>query len=103
MKDKVIMVIGGSSGMGKAMSKRFAEEGANVVITGRSLERLEATKKEIEHREGQILWVNIVVCDTERIQYIMDEVINTFGKIDGMINIAAGKFIYAAEELTTNG
>ena len=103
MKDKVIMVTGGSSGMGKAMAKRFAEEGANVVITGRSLERLEATKKEIEHREGQILCVDMDVRDTERVQYTVDEAINTFGKIDGLVNNAAGNFICAAEELTTNG
>lgn len=103
MKDKVIMVTGGSSGMGKAMAKRFAEEGANVVITGRSLERLEATKKEIEHREGQILCIDMDVRDVERVQYTVDEAINTFGKIDGLVNNAAGNFICAAEELSTNG
>ena len=45
MKDKVIIVTGGSSGMGKAMATRFAADGAKVVITGRSLERLEEAKR----------------------------------------------------------
>ena len=48
MNGKVMMVTGGSSGMGKAMAQKFAEAGAKVVITGRSLERLEAAKEEIE-------------------------------------------------------
>ena len=43
------------------------------------------------------------VRDTERVQYTVDEAINTFGKIDGLVNNAAGNFICAAEELTTNG
>ena len=45
MKDKVVIITGGSSGMGKYMAYRFAKEGANVVITGRNLERLDKVKK----------------------------------------------------------
>ena len=63
MKDKVIMVTGGSSGMGKAMAKRFAEEGANVVITGRSLERLEATKRKLNTEKDKfyvLIWMFVI-------------------------------------------
>jgi NAD(P)-dependent dehydrogenase (short-subunit alcohol dehydrogenase family) len=73
MKDKVIIVTGGSSGMGKAMAKRFVEEGANVVITGRTPEKLEATKQEIEQREGQVLCVAMDVRDPEKVQQTVDE------------------------------
>src|SRR5699024_3389974 len=103
MKDKIIMVNNGGSVMEKEMAKRVAEDGAKVVITRRSLEQLEATKKKIKHREGQNLCVDMDVSDTERVQYTVDEAINTFGKIDGLVNNAAGNFICAAEELTTNG
>ena len=48
MKNKVVIVTGGSSGMGKAMAKNFAQEGAKVVITGRSMERLQAAQEELE-------------------------------------------------------
>ena len=48
MKDKVVIVTGGSSGMGKAMVQKFANEGASVVMTGRNEERLKEAKAEIE-------------------------------------------------------
>src|SRR5699024_3720385 len=103
MKDKVIIVTGGSSGMGKGMAKRFAEEGAKVVITGRKLENLEKTKQEIEQYEGQILCIDMDVRDPERVQYTVDETVKTFGKIDGLVNNAAGNFLCAAEDLSING
>lgn len=103
MKDKVIIVTGGSSGMGKAMAKRFAADGAKVVITGRSLGRLEEAKKEMEQYDGQVLCIDMDVRDTERVQYTVDETIKTFGKIDGLVNNAAGNFLCAAEDLSING
>lgn len=103
MKDKVMIVTGGSSGMGKAMARRFAEEGAKVVITGRSLERLEEAKKDIEQYEGQVRCIDMDVRDVERVQYTVDETMRTFGKIDGLVNNAAGNFICAAEDLSING
>ncbi|RIL50621.1 2,4-dienoyl-CoA reductase [Mammaliicoccus fleurettii] len=103
MKDKVIIVTGGSSGMGKAMAKRFAADGAEVVITGRSLDRLEEAKKEMEQYDGQVLCIDMDVRDTERVQYTVDETIKTFGKIDGLVNNAAGNFLCAAEDLSING
>ena len=103
MKDKVIIVTGGSSGMGKAMAKRFAADGAKVVITGRSLERLEEAQKDMEQYEGQILCIDMDVRYPERVQYTVDETIRTFGKIDGLVNNAAGNFLCAAEDLSVNG
>ncbi|MBG3873963.1 2,4-dienoyl-CoA reductase [Staphylococcus xylosus] len=103
MRDKVIIVTGGSSGMGKAMATKFAEEGANVVITGRSLERLEAAKAEMEKFEGQVLCIDMDVRDTERVQYTVDKTIETYGKIDGLVNNAAGNFLCPAEDLSLNG
>lgn len=102
MKDKVMMITGGSSGMGKAMAKRFAEEGAKVVITGRSLERLEVAKAEIEQYEDQVLCIDMDVRDPERVQYTVDETVKTFGQIDGLVNNAAGNFICPAEDLSIN-
>lgn len=103
MRDKVIIVTGGSSGMGKAMATKFAKEGANIVITGRSLERLEAAKAEMEKFEGQVLCIDMDVRDPERVQYTIDKTIETYGKIDGLVNNAAGNFLCPAEDLSLNG
>jgi NAD(P)-dependent dehydrogenase (short-subunit alcohol dehydrogenase family) len=103
VKDKVVIVTGGSSGMGKAMAKTFAAEGARVVITGRSAERLEAAKEEIEQFDGQVLDVQMDVRDPEKVQYTVNETKSVFGRIDYLVNNAAGNFICPAEDLSING
>ncbi|MED3552377.1 2,4-dienoyl-CoA reductase [Cytobacillus praedii] len=103
MKGKVVIVTGGSSGMGKYMAKKFAEAGAYVVITGRNLERLEETKKEIEKESGQVLVVQMDVREIEHVKHMVAETLNAFGRIDHLINNAAGNFICPAEKLSANG
>ena len=103
MKDRVVIVTGGSSGMGKAMSVRFAKEGAKVVIAGRDLDRLNSAKEEIEQYDGQVLPVVMDVRDPELVKKMVNEVDEAFGTIDYLVNNAAGNFICAAEDLSVNG
>ena len=103
MKNKVVIVTGGSSGMGKAMAKNFAQEGAKVVITGRSMERLQAAQEELEQVEGQVLCVEMDVRDPDKVQYTIEETKKRFGEIDFLVNNAAGNFMCAAEDLSING
>lgn len=103
MKGKVVIVTGGSSGIGKAMAKKFAKEGAYVTITGRNLENLEATKKEIEQFKNQVLCVQMDVRNTDDVQRMVEETVEAFGRIDHLINNAAGNFLVAAEDLSPNG
>jgi NAD(P)-dependent dehydrogenase (short-subunit alcohol dehydrogenase family) len=103
VKDQVAIVTGGGSGMGKAMAKRFAEAGAYVTITGRNLERLEAAKQEIEQFDGQVLCVQMDVRDPALVQHMVDETKKAFGRIDHLVNNAAGNFVCPAEDLSING
>ena len=103
LKDKVVIVTGGSSGMGKAMASRFAKEQAKVVITGRDLERLELAKKEIETYDGQVLTVQMDVRNIEHVEHMKTETLKAFGRIDFLVNNAAGNFLCRAEELSPNG
>lgn len=103
MNGKVIIVTGGSSGMGKYMAKRFVEEGANVVITGRRLEALEEAKKEIESPNGKVLPIQMDVRDPELVAEMVKRTDSEFGRIDALINNAAGNFICPAEKLSING
>ncbi|MDP4086224.1 MAG: 2,4-dienoyl-CoA reductase [Bacillota bacterium] len=103
MRDKVVIITGGSSGMGKYMAKKFAETGANVVITGRKEDRLEEVKKEIQTFPGQVLCVKMDVREIEDVKRMVVDTVNTFGRIDFLVNNAAGNFICPAEKLSVNG
>lgn len=103
MKGKVVIITGGSSGMGKAMAERFVADGANVVITGRNAERLEATKQQISTDPDQVLTVQMDVRNTDDVERMVSETISHFGRIDYLVNNAAGNFVVAAEDLSYNG
>lgn len=103
VKEKVVIITGGSSGMGKGMATRFAKEGARVVITGRTKEKLEEAKLEIEQFPGQVLSVQMDVRNTDDIQKMIEHIDEKFGRIDILINNAAGNFICPAEDLSVNG
>lgn len=104
MKNKVIIITGSSSGMGKYMAKRFVQEGANVVITGRDPERLEHAKQDIlQTKDGRVLAIPMDVRKPLNIEKVIEETVKEFGTIDHLINNAAGNFIVPAEELSING
>lgn len=89
--------------MGKAMAARFAKQGARVVITGRTLEKLEAAKQEIEISEGQVLVIPMDVRNPEDVGRMVQQTVEAFGTIDFLVNNAAGNFLVAAEDLSING
>ena len=99
-KGKVMIVTGGSNGMGKYMAKKFADEGANVIITGRNSERLQVAKEEIGENATTF---QMDVRDVESVQHMVNFVDEKFGRIDGLVNNAAGNFIVHAEDLSPNG
>jgi NAD(P)-dependent dehydrogenase (short-subunit alcohol dehydrogenase family) len=103
MKDKTIIITGGSSGMGKAIAARLCEEGANVVITGRNGERLEEARKEMEKHEGQVLTVPMDVREVSQVEEMVKQANKKFGQVDHLVNNAAGNFVVPAEELSHNG
>ncbi|HZG70549.1 MAG TPA: 2,4-dienoyl-CoA reductase [Chondromyces sp.] len=103
MKGQVIIITGGSGGLGKAMAMNFIQKGANVVITGRNAEKLEEAREEMESHEGQVLPITMDVREPEQVQMMVEETVKTFGKINHLINNAAGNFICPAEDLSHNG
>ncbi len=103
MDRKVVIVTGGSSGMGKAIAKKQVEEGWNVMITGRTQETLEAAKEEIETFTGQVAICRMDVRSVEDVEQMITETAGRFGTIDALVNNAAGNFICPAEKLSVNG
>ncbi|WP_274474370.1 SDR family oxidoreductase [Mangrovimonas aestuarii] len=103
LKNKTIVVTGGGSGLGKAMTKYFLELGANVAITSRNLEKLENTAKELEEQTGgTCLPLACDVRDYEQVENMHKQVIERFKTVDILVNNAAGNFISPTERLSSN-
>ncbi|MBW4362233.1 SDR family oxidoreductase [Flavobacterium taihuense] len=103
LKGKVIVVTGGGSGLGKAMTKYFLELGAQVAITSRDLEKLKNTAKELETETGgTCLPLQCDVRHYEEVENMLQEVLKAFGKVDVLLNNAAGNFISPTERLSAN-
>ena len=103
LKDKVIVVTGGGSGLGKAMTTYFLELGAKVAITSRNIEKLQAVKIELEEKTGgAVLPVQCDVRHCDEVEAMLQTTLDTFGKVDGLLNNAAGNFISPTERLSAN-
>lgn len=103
LADKVIIVTGGGSGLGKAMTKYFLELGAAVAITSRDLEKLKTTAAELEAETGgKCLAVQCDVRDYEGVEAMLQAVIAQYGKADVLVNNAAGNFISPTERLSAH-
>jgi NAD(P)-dependent dehydrogenase (short-subunit alcohol dehydrogenase family) len=101
LKDKVILVTGGGTGLGRSMVERFLELGAKVAISSRRLELLEDEAKKLsEETGGEVFPVQVDVRDPEKVTAMIDAVEMHFGKIDGLVNNAAGNFISPTERLS---
>ena len=103
LQDKVIVVTGGGSGLGKSMTKYFMELGARVAITSRDLEKLKTTAQELEEQTGgKCLAVQCDVRNYEEVENMLQAVLSAYGKVDVLLNNAAGNFISPTERLSAN-
>jgi len=103
LADKVIVVTGGGSGLGKAMTKYFLELGAKVAITSRDLEKLKAAANELEKETGgECLAVQCDVRNYEEVENMLTMVLDVFGRVDVLLNNAAGNFISPTERLSAH-
>ncbi len=102
LKNKVIIVTGGGTGLGKSMTKYFLELGAKVVITSRKEEVLKKTKEELESlTSGTLHYVTGDVRSVDDVNRTIESTLSKFDRIDGLLNNAAGNFISPTENLST--
>jgi NAD(P)-dependent dehydrogenase (short-subunit alcohol dehydrogenase family) len=101
--DKVAVVTGGGTGLGKEMSLKLAKEGAKVVIASRNIDNLKETARLIESAGGSVLAIPTDVRDHAKVEELMKATVEKFGRIDILINNAAGNFLVPSEKLTPNG
>jgi dehydrogenase/reductase SDR family member 7B len=88
MKDKVVIITGASSGIGKALADNLILRGAKVVLAARHIERLEEVISKYKEKQQTILIINSDVSVEKDCEQLVDQTISKFGKIDVLINNA---------------
>jgi len=99
----VAFVTGGGTGITGGVARALAEAGASVAITSRKIEHLQPAADAINSNGGKALAVVADVRQPEAIEKAVAQTVEHFGKIDIVVNGAAGNFLCAAEELSPNG
>jgi NADP-dependent 3-hydroxy acid dehydrogenase YdfG len=85
---KVVVITGASSGLGEATARLLAAEGARVVLGARRAERIRALADELTGRGGKALAVPTDVTDRDQVRRLVDLAVQTYGRVDVMINNA---------------
>ncbi|CAN5364848.1 SDR family oxidoreductase [soil metagenome] len=102
LEEKTILVTGGGSGLGLSMSRRFAELGARVAITGRTAARLDSAAGEIDPTGERVMTHPADVRDFAAVEAMVAAVAERWGAIHVLVNNAAGNFLAATEDLSPN-
>lgn len=102
LKGRTILVTGGGTGLGRSMTKYFMELGANVIICSRKIDKINTAVAELKAETGKdtIAGFQCDVRNYEEVENVIKQGIERFGKIDGLVNNAAGNFISPTERLS---
>lgn len=104
LEGKVAVITGGNAGIGEAVARRFADEGASVVVTGRRQEELDRVVSVIRHGKGKALAVAGSVTDEAHVQEVARKTLDSFGRIDVLVNNAGigdfGKRLHETDDAT---
>jgi peroxisomal 2,4-dienoyl-CoA reductase len=103
LKGHVALVTGGGTGITGGIARAFAEAGASVALVSRKMEHLQPAADAINANGGKAIPVVADVRQPEAVESAVAQTIEAFGKIDIVVNGAAGNFLCKAEELSPNG
>ncbi len=103
LQGKTIVVTGGGTGLGRAMATYFLRLGAQVVIASRKLDVLVAAAEEMAaDTGGEVLPVACDIRDNAQVEELLASSLTRFGRVDALLNNAAGNFISPTERLSAN-
>ena len=100
---KVAIVTGGGSGIGESIAKEYAKVGAKVVVASRKQENLDRVAAEIKAAGGEAMAVVTDVRVPEQVENVVKQTVDTYGRLDIMVNNAGAGFPVKIEELSPNG
>jgi NAD(P)-dependent dehydrogenase (short-subunit alcohol dehydrogenase family) len=103
LEGQAAVVTGGGSGIGAGIAKRLAEQGAKVALVGRTLAKLEAVAGEIRAAGGEAQCHAADVRDYAAVEAAVNGAASAFGRLDVVVNSAAGNFLAPAAALSANG
>jgi NAD(P)-dependent dehydrogenase (short-subunit alcohol dehydrogenase family) len=101
--DRVVVVTGGGSGLGRETARAFAHYGADVVVAGRGAERLRETRVEVEAMGRVCLDVPTNIRIVDEVDALHARVYERFGRVDYLVNNAGGQFPALPSQITDNG
>lgn len=88
LRDKVALITGGNSGLGRGIALAYAREGARVAVSGRNEERLKKVVQEIEKLGAEVLGIKADVSSSKDVQRMFSEILGRFGTLDILVNNA---------------
>ena len=100
---KVILVTGGGSGIGRCTAHELAALGAQVVLLGRNLEKLQAVDAEIKQDGGLVSYQVCDIRQEDTVKAAIGEIVKQHGQIDGLVNNAGGQYITPLEKISAKG
>ena len=102
---QTVIITGSSQGIGAVTAKRFADDGANVVVSSRSQEKIDAVADEINDgdADGQAIAVECDVRDRDSVDALVEATVDEFGSLDCMINNAGASFMASFDDISENG
>ena len=104
LKGKVVFVTGSTRGIGKSFAAGFGGEGAEVVVHGRDMEKARAVAREVEGLGVRSMAVAGDVSSSQDVTRMVEEIIQSFGRIDVLVNNAGiNPFILEAEKIKEEG
>ncbi|MCY4731983.1 glucose 1-dehydrogenase [Natronomonas gomsonensis] len=99
------VITGSSQGIGAVTAKRFADDGANVVVTSRTQEKIDEVAAEINDsdRPGEAIAVECDVRDRDSVEALIEATVEEFGAVDCMVNNAGASFMAGFDDISENG
>ena len=100
---KAVVVTGGGSGIGRCTAHELAALGAQVVLIGRSVDKLQATAAEIAHDGGQASFFSCDIRNEDAVKATVAAVVAVHARIDALVNNAGGQYIAPLESISAKG